>query len=69
MKCNKCTNCGFTVLDLEGGVFLGRNFSYWVELESKAERLDVTNLMDEIVRLKAKLFSYQEIEKLYKDIK
>jgi len=69
MKYNRCANCGFTILDLDGGIFLGHTLDYWIDLQARVDEIDATKLVEEIVRLKAKLFDYQAIEKLYKDIK
>lgn len=70
MKPNRCPSCNMTIFDLEGDIFFGKSFDYWIDLQTRVEEIDGVKLMDEIVRLKAKLYTYQEaIEKLNKEVK
>jgi hypothetical protein len=62
----RCPSCNHDILDIsiEHAVFLGKPMEYWIELQAKVEELDAVTLMDEITKLKAELYTYQNAVKL-----
>ena len=41
------------------GLYLGQEANYWLELESKAKVLDITNWLEEIADLRGKVSFYE----------
>lgn len=40
-------------------LFLGHPISYWLELQKRADKLDVVDLLDEIAELRGKVSFYE----------
>jgi hypothetical protein len=43
----------------DGGTFLGRPYSYWIELGKQAEDMNVVRLISEMATLRAKVNYYE----------
>jgi hypothetical protein len=59
----KCPKCQYEIVNMETFELLGHTADYWIELETKAETLNVTKLLEEIVHLKAKIYDFEQIVK------
>lgn len=63
----KCPDIGdecpvFEGKDRSGVVtFLGHDTNYWIELQARVDDLNVSALIEEIVHLRAKLYSYEKL--------
>jgi hypothetical protein len=64
----KCPSCQYVLANMETFEFMGHKADYWIELQTKAELLDVTNLIQENCQLKAKLYSIGKIVKEMKGL-
>lgn len=52
---------------MEHGTFLGENPSYWAELKKRADTLNVSDLIRDLVNLQAKIAYYEtQIERMNK---
>jgi hypothetical protein len=57
----KCPNCQHQLANTITFEFLGHKADYWIDLESRAEELNVVELLKENTRLKAKLYNMEVI--------
>ncbi len=53
MKCKKCGH------EDSSYTLMGHPVDYWIELQTRVEELNAVKLIEEIVHLKAKLYSYE----------